>query len=265
MSLIVQDYSYIPYQSNARLAWEFLRRNLAYRADWLATANLKMRQDDQLRSERVKTNKKFDAALGATPEEWGLFSLTNPDLDCRSASVFWTLAALPTVIPISLIAAPAKMRSVAFTPSLDAFHPASLNLAGLGQYLIFKGEGNDHRIMIGNHNQTLPRSVFSFHVLSDTDVDIQLSAIRSFHLFLLDRISDAPLNTTAAGLQKMRELQALDGYLAGASYREIAISIYGAAVVLQDWESGHLKDQVRYAVREGKRLMNGGYRDLLKK
>lgn len=60
-------------------------------------------------------------------------------------------------------------------------------------------------------------------------------------------------------------LQALDGWLAGAPYREIAVALFGEARVEADWADprDHLRDQVRRAVRRGRQLMQGGYRTLL--
>ena len=60
-------------------------------------------------------------------------------------------------------------------------------------------------------------------------------------------------------------LIALDGHIAGRSYREIAQVIYGVERVKDVWtsESQFLKDRVRRAVVRGIELMNGGYRDLL--
>lgn len=62
-----------------------------------------------------------------------------------------------------------------------------------------------------------------------------------------------------------RVLRALDGFLAGASHREIAFALFGRARVEQDWaDSGdHLRDSVRRAVGRGRSLMNGGYKRLL--
>lgn len=66
------------------------------------------------------------------------------------------------------------------------------------------------------------------------------------------------------GLINMRSLQALDGYLAGASEREIATVIFGEAIVARSWHSdGDLRASVRYLIRRGRACMNGGYRKLL--
>jgi hypothetical protein len=60
-------------------------------------------------------------------------------------------------------------------------------------------------------------------------------------------------------------LIALDGYLAGASHRDIALAMFGEARVERDWTDPgeHLRDAVRRAVARGVALMEGGYRMFL--
>ncbi|TGT57804.1 DUF2285 domain-containing protein [Mesorhizobium sp. M00.F.Ca.ET.170.01.1.1] len=62
-----------------------------------------------------------------------------------------------------------------------------------------------------------------------------------------------------------RVLRALDGSIAGASHREIAAALFGKARVVQDWADpgDHLRDIVRRAIKRGRSLMNGGYRQFL--
>jgi hypothetical protein len=59
---------------------------------------------------------------------------------------------------------------------------------------------------------------------------------------------------------------ALDGTLAGASYRQIAQTIYGPDRVADAWtiETSYLKNRTRRAVERGLALMNGGYLSLLR-
>lgn len=67
-----------------------------------------------------------------------------------------------------------------------------------------------------------------------------------------------------AALIHMRALQALDGWLAKASQREIASALFGAERVAAQWQpDSELRAQVRYLIRRGRELMDGGYRDLL--
>lgn len=60
-------------------------------------------------------------------------------------------------------------------------------------------------------------------------------------------------------------LRALDGSLAGASYRAIAEVLFGAERVAREpWKTSSLRAQMIRLVVKGRRLMRGGYRDLLK-
>jgi hypothetical protein len=66
--------------------------------------------------------------------------------------------------------------------------------------------------------------------------------------------------------ERLRQaLLALDGSLAGASYRQIATTIFGEDRVSEEWSaaSRFLKERIRRLVAKGHALMNGGYRDLL--
>jgi len=62
----------------------------------------------------------------------------------------------------------------------------------------------------------------------------------------------------------MRSLQALDGALAGASQREIAIVIFGGLRIDAGWHAdSELRAQIRYLIRRGRAFMSGGYVRLL--
>ncbi|WP_421950823.1 DNA -binding domain-containing protein [Pelagibacterium sp.] len=60
-------------------------------------------------------------------------------------------------------------------------------------------------------------------------------------------------------------LRALDGALADASHRQIAEALIGEERVRTDWaEPGeNLRDRTRRAIRRGRALMEGGYKDFL--
>lgn len=60
-------------------------------------------------------------------------------------------------------------------------------------------------------------------------------------------------------------LQAVDGRMNGASYRQIAIVIYGAERVASDpWKTSPLRDSVIGLVEGGFALVGGGYLELLR-
>jgi hypothetical protein len=65
-------------------------------------------------------------------------------------------------------------------------------------------------------------------------------------------------------LMHARTLQALDAKHAGASQRDTAIALFGEEEVQKRWSpDSDLRAQVRYLLRRGTRLVNGGYRELL--
>jgi hypothetical protein len=61
-------------------------------------------------------------------------------------------------------------------------------------------------------------------------------------------------------------LRALDGHLAGATYREIAEVLFGTARVPtgSPWKTHDVRGRTIRLVRTGLKLMRGGYLDLLR-
>ena len=60
-------------------------------------------------------------------------------------------------------------------------------------------------------------------------------------------------------------MRALDAWLAGHSYREIAEGLYGKErVASRSWKDGDLRSHIIRLVKSGIALMRGGYRALLR-
>lgn len=83
----------------------------------------------------------------------------------------------------------------------------------------------------------------------------------------LDGTADAPRGRGAAvtrsALVHMRALQALDAEGAGASERDLARLIFGSAEADATWNASPTRAKVRYLVRHGRAMRDGGYRQLL--
>jgi hypothetical protein len=82
-------------------------------------------------------------------------------------------------------------------------------------------------------------------------------------------LDDAPMalaDWAITALKKRDALIALDAHCNGASHRDVAMLIYGAAKVDAEWvaDGCDLKDYVRRCRSRGVRLMEGGYRSLLR-
>lgn len=105
--------------------------------------------------------------------------------------------------------------------------------------------------------------VFELHDLGDLSAQTEL--LKSLQRFTEpgSKTLQKPLFTSDDRLH--HALIALDESLAGKTYRQIAITIFGEKRVAEEWlgASQYLKDRTRRLVAKGNELMKGGYRDLL--
>ena len=78
--------------------------------------------------------------------------------------------------------------------------------------------------------------------------------------------SSAAADWTMTAMEKRDALIALDAHYNAASHRDVALMIYGSAKVDAEWvaDGCELKDYVRRCRTRGVRLMQGGYRRLLR-
>ena len=78
--------------------------------------------------------------------------------------------------------------------------------------------------------------------------------------------SQKPVDWMPQSLSFRNALIALDGSINGASHREIAEVIFGPEEAGNDWAGGHgwMKSRIVRAIKKGRELMEGGYRNLLK-
>jgi hypothetical protein len=83
--------------------------------------------------------------------------------------------------------------------------------------------------------------------------------------FLSGRVSGREPAWTTGSLSFRNSLIALDGDAAGASYREMAKVMLGAAYSDEAWRKNQsLKDTVRHALHRGHAMVAGGYRRLFR-
>lgn len=190
-----------------------------------------------------------------------------PDLDARRATVFWAPEASPEVLPA--LALPAGSRQEAPALRLSELRcRADLLLAPDGrQYLLLRD--GCHGVQLAVAGASL---LEGGHLLVDALAVPRLCAARLAALARLDplfRLGRLPRRLAPPAVQSRRLRQvlcALDGWRAGLAYREIAVALYGRARVEADWRDprDHLRDRVRRAVRRGRALTEGGYRQLLR-
>lgn len=98
---------------------------------------------------------------------------------------------------------------------------------------------------------------------------IEAKTLTLRRLTLLRRLGRFPLGLYPPERRACRwimALQAYDAAQAGGSHREIATALFGETVVKEDWcgRSDYLRLRVQRLLRMADKLVNGGYRDLLR-
>ena len=132
------------------------------------------------------------------------------------------------------------------------------------QHVVLRADGHAIQLTIDGADITAEPVALTFQVRGLTAV-----AAACDHLAALRRILRTPSRKTAgprwtATTLKLRDaLVTLDGRMAGASYRDIAIVLYGLAYVERNWWTG-LKERMRRHFLRGVLFVHGRYRDLLR-
>jgi hypothetical protein len=175
--------------------------------------------------------------------------------------VFWsaeadTSAVLLTQMPIVL-------------PAADNLHAALREPAARededGTHMLVEVDGRSIRLV--RFGGVLPDIPLAALVPLDADGFDRIEGIDSLLRALLGRA--VPRDHRLTPLQKRRQrymLQATDGRMNGATYRDIAGVIFGVdRVASEHWKTSALRDATTALVRDGLAMIAGGYRTLLRR
>lgn len=233
-------YFYLLHLDRLAIAWEYLRRNQDYRRDW------RQRESHP------------EAA-----SKWGCQSLEDPNFDARSATPQWLDT--PTELVEVVRANVARPRDYRF--SIWNFHETR-ELCHLGTHLCFRSNASTNGLQVRMDVELSDGEPYAFVVRADGMLRERLRVVEQ----AAEQIQGASTRINLAKCRRVdrialthaRALQALDGVQAGASHRDIAIALFGVGSVKARWSAdGELRAQVRYLLRRGQALMNGGYRALV--
>ena len=255
-------YDYTASLSRQGWAWEFLRRNPAFRKARKRLKPSLMTIDSPGPSFKAVSLFKALHSL----EDWGVFYCDNLDKTAQDATVFWRPQDCPFVVSVEAQEVPSRISGSWFS------------LQGLRcRTTIVRGpDGKEHALLFdrGRSVQLLWRgaSITKDRLLVTAEIDItteqadpQLKTARRFRSLVRFGELRAGLFPPTERANRLRlVLQALDGSLAGARYRDIAAHVFGVGA--EDWADPrrHAKDRTRHAVRRGRAIMEGRYRDLLR-
>lgn len=236
-------------------AWEWLRRNEDYQADW-------RRDQRALRRRRRMPQAASRRSLKDRGRRWGLMFLEDPDLSARDAMVFWRADFLASVL-----------RAGARPPTATPLAPFTLwtepgrkaiAIGPEGAQVIIATDGETHRLLFESPGELADELALELRLDAPDGDREQFDAARRF-LFAREGESPRRLPAHPRAPLMMRMLQTVDGRTAGASLREIAEVLFGPDEVAAEWgRSDRLKARVRYLERRGMAFVRGAWRVLLR-
>ena len=198
-------------------------------------------------------------------ERWGLYAFADPTLSPRQAPVFWHITSLKQAV--QLRAAAAKHRENATRLTLASFKVDRAAVIGVDNIPLVLMKGPGVHVPVEIRNLAVLTHPFApvFEIDGLADLGTQTELLKRLHRFM----EQTPTAGGRPGLSSDERLRhaliALDESMAGKTYRQIAITIFGEKKVAEEWNgaSQFLKDRTRRLVAKGTELMKGGYRDLL--
>jgi hypothetical protein len=193
----------------------------------------------------------------------GCLFAADPDQAFDRQSIFWAPEALSTVLSLREGVAPGD--SGQYDLDLTTLTGGEFRHGLDGWHSIVPLAGATHRFYL----PAIPAkgSPLLIELPLDANSDIRLQAAHRFWCAIEGRRLGAP--PLALSLQRRRRfvltIRALDGWLAGHSYREIAEVLFGKERVLtRSWKDHDLRSLTIRLVKNGTALMRGGYRALLR-
>ncbi|RUX20073.1 DUF2285 domain-containing protein [Mesorhizobium sp. M2A.F.Ca.ET.037.01.1.1] len=183
-----------------------------------------------------------------------------------SANVFWSPRECPHVLAASAEPASRLRDNDAFDLSRVASQISILVSADEWQNVLFTEGFRNLQLAVVGQNVLEPARLTANVLWPPAEVKQRLKGLECLNaLRSTGRLPPRFFPAEPRGARLRLVLRALDGFIAGASHREIGIALLGKARVERDWADpgDHLRDIVRRAIKRGRALMNGGYRRFL--
>ena len=238
---VKESYDYLERLPPEGLAWEFLRRNTNYQRDY------------NLRKSERGSRGSSDIA-----NRWGLQFLSDPREGASHKPVCWSPKLDSAILVVT------KTPDL-FEPKIPLDIPVKLtqkSAGGFNAVSVFD-DCLFNVIFTGKSKPTDPCTAL---LPIDEDCLSRIETLTRFWRALHGRT--VPPDTRMTSQQRRRTklmMQAFDGRDNNASYREIAEAIYGAPRVAADaWKTSALRDSTIALVEDGKAMVEGEYRQLLK-
>jgi hypothetical protein len=235
-----EAFKYTEQLDGPLLAWEYLRRNGAYRTAW---------------------NEQKPVELETAARDWGLLRLIDPMVDARTAIPIWQPDPPSTLRVVRASSAQVGIKlydlQIERTPYMVRDDQGTYGTASMKsnswRVHVADGLSADDRIAIA-----IPVDEFARRRVVAADrfiVDLKAKSAETRKRLSVSNRADR---------FHCSVLQAIDGAAAGATHRQIAVAIYGQRRVSASWTpDGDLRARIRYFLKRGGALVNGGYRALI--
>lgn len=255
-----QSYKSLQFLSSLSWSWEFVRRNPTFRRKW-SEARPAWEEAGIVQGMRI-----VRIASPRPREPLPCVWSASPDADAFQAAIAWSGDAVPAVL--KAVAVPSRYAFGARILDLDSLAVEKiLIIDGTRQSLVLRNGPRSLQLDVKGTPLTEIVALFVDTKLVSGDPAAQLRAFDCLRdLRATGELRGKHFPPLRRGARLAVVLQALDGYLAGASHRELATTILGRERVERDWNdpSQQLRDYVRRAIASGVALMERGYKDFLR-
>jgi hypothetical protein len=183
----------------------------------------------------------------------------------RLTPVFWEPAWCSSVIEAVALPAKFSAKDKQFRLGDLPGRVSLLRRRGV-QHVLLQADDCTIQLAVSGESILKPVRLLTDLVVEKQALRAPLDAIGRFNALCAGDVCQQARSVAPSAIRLRMVLQALDGYLAGASQREMATALFGSARVKRDWRDprGHLRDVVRRAIRRARDLMEGEYRSLLR-
>jgi Uncharacterized conserved protein (DUF2285)/Family of unknown function (DUF6499) len=254
----LDDYAYTKGLDGPGWAWEFLRRNETYLRDFRVNrAGMPLPMKHSSGAIILRLRRQVLAA-----EKWGMQLFANPNTSALEAPVFWMPAVTQHVVTCT---AKATNDNQTNALCLAAFAGRrSVLVTSSAEYIAVHQHQMSASMMVKDSTFLIGECALTFEISGLNEAKRACETLKMLNDFCSDNSEFVHVQSDYHS-KYLVYLVALDGRLAGRSYRDIAEVLYGLERIGPYWtdDSRGFKSKVRRAVESGLTLMNGGYRDLL--
>lgn len=214
------------------LAWEFLRRNDEYRAEFARVA----------------------LEPSTVDPRWGLKFGADPAVCAPDAEIFWRSDVAPgLVVPLT--------ESVASSREQRSWAPKGVVRLASDGLNVRLPEG----LQLEYRGSAQPGGPLLVVLGFDGDFGLRVRAVERLNRAVKGMVAP-PSHLSLTHRERLaRSLEALDRSIAGESYRAIAVSVFGEEAVASDlWRTSSVRATTIRLVKAGRDLMMGGYLKLVR-